>query len=79
MAPHLPSVAAVTLTVVQVLACMIHSAAPRAPLAGLALSVVMILHGQSIIPSTNKQTLHLLGWQRAMIVGDKAGANVADH
>ncbi len=50
MAPHFPFVATMTLAVVLVLARMITSDAPWAPLAGFALSVVMILYGESIIP-----------------------------
>ncbi len=50
MAPHFPLIATMTLAVVLVLARMITSDAPWAPLAGFALSVVMILYGESIIP-----------------------------
>ncbi|EIC23865.1 DUF2955 domain-containing protein [Thiorhodovibrio frisius] len=50
MAPHFPFVATMTLAVGLVLARMITSDAPWAPLAGFALSVVMILYGESIIP-----------------------------
>ena len=50
MTPHFPFVAALVLTVNLILARMITSDAPWAPLAGFALSVVMILYGESIIP-----------------------------
>jgi len=50
MTPHFPFVAALVLTVTLILARMITSDAPWAPLAGFALSVVMILYGESIIP-----------------------------
>ncbi|NEX22358.1 DUF2955 domain-containing protein [Thiorhodococcus mannitoliphagus] len=50
MAPHFPFIATMTLAVILVLARMITSDAPWAPLAGFALSVVMILYGESIIP-----------------------------
>ncbi len=54
MAPHFPFVATMTLAVVLVLARMITSDAPWAPLAGFALSVVMILYGESIIPFSDE-------------------------
>jgi hypothetical protein len=54
MAPQFPFVAAMTLAVVLVLARMITSDAPWAPLAGFALSVVMILYGESIIPFSDE-------------------------
>jgi hypothetical protein len=50
MTPHFPFLAALVLTVNLILARMITSDAPWAPLAGFALSVVMILYGESIIP-----------------------------
>lgn len=50
MTPHFPFVAALVLTVNLILARMITSEAPQAPLAGFALSVVMILYGESLIP-----------------------------
>lgn len=54
MTPHLPFVAALVLTVVLILARMITSNASWAPLAGFALSVVMILYGESIIPFSDE-------------------------
>jgi hypothetical protein len=50
MTPHFPFVAALVLTVTLILARMMTSDAPWAPLAGFALSVVMILYGESLIP-----------------------------
>ena len=50
MTPHFPFVAALVLTVNLILARMTTSDAPWAPLAGFALSVVMILYGESLIP-----------------------------
>ena len=50
MTPHFLFVAALVMTVNLILARMITSDAPWAPLAGFALSVVMILYGESIIP-----------------------------
>jgi len=50
MTPHFLFVGALVMTVNLVLARMITSDAPWAPLAGFALSVVMILYGESIIP-----------------------------
>lgn len=50
MTPHFLFIVALALTVNMVLARMITSGAPWAPLAGFALSVVMILFGESIIP-----------------------------
>ena len=54
MTPHFPFVAALVMTVNLVLARMITSDAPWAPLAGFALSVVMILYGESIIPFSDE-------------------------
>ncbi len=54
MTPHLPFVVALVLTVVLILARMITSNASWAPLAGFALSVVMILYGESIIPFSDE-------------------------
>jgi hypothetical protein len=50
MTPHFPFVVALVLTVNLILARMTTSDAPWAPLAGFALSVVMILYGESLIP-----------------------------
>jgi len=50
MTPHFVFVAALVLTVNLVLARMITSEATWAPLAGFALSVVMIIYGESIVP-----------------------------
>jgi len=50
MTPHFPFVAMLVLTVTLILARMITSDAPWAPPAGFALSVVMILYGESLIP-----------------------------
>lgn len=54
MTPHFPFVVAMVMTVVLIFARMITSDASWAPLAGLALSVVMILYGESIIPFSNE-------------------------
>jgi len=54
MTPHFLFVAALVMTVILILARMITSDAPRAPLAGFALSVVMILYGESIIPFSDE-------------------------
>ena len=54
MTPYLLFIVALALTVNMVLARMITSSAPWAPLAGFALSVVMILYGESIIPFSDE-------------------------
>ncbi len=54
MTPHFLFVAALVMTVNLILARMITSDAPWAPLAGFALSVVMILYGESIIPFSDE-------------------------
>jgi len=54
MTPHFPFVAAMVMTVNLILARMITSDTPWAPLAGFALSVVMILYGESVIPFSNE-------------------------
>jgi hypothetical protein len=52
--PHFLFVAAMVMWVNLVLARMITSGASCAPLAGFALSVVMILYGESIIPFSDE-------------------------
>ena len=54
MTPHFLFIVVLALTVNMVLARMITSSAPWAPLAGFALSVVMILYGESIIPFSDE-------------------------
>ena len=54
MAPHFPFVVGMALAVVLILARMITSDARGAPLAGFALSVLMILYGESIIPFSDE-------------------------
>jgi hypothetical protein len=56
MTPHFLFVAALAMTVNLILARMITSDASWAPLAGFALSVVMILYGESIIPFSDEDS-----------------------